>query len=872
MGFGDFASSITSAIDDAKNTLGSLLGLPGANSFSPPTSGPAFPWKTSQVESSFFPYLKIDGTRWDSLYPYRFVVVDVNNGNQTVGDADLSVSFSQGTSGAIVAFSSLSSAWIFQLPISPQQLNIQDMFAINTSATLSGIVEEHNGVRFKMINAAGTMGVWSNRTSVVKPPTTPNPVASLFGGTITAAQNVLGQVGGLINTIATGHSGSGPKTTRPEAADGGLAATGYYQALGLQQFLEQYAEAKKNPKNAGWRLVLDIPKQNQSFVVTPMQFTWQQNINKPTEILYNMQLKAWRRIDLKEKSPIAQPASINKVGPGLLAQILNSIHQAREVASSITNLIGAVRSDVEAPLEALRQTALLVKDLAGVAVTVADLPNQIIKDYSSSIKASIALLSNLNGGVNNNPSDSTTTSAIAGIKASMLSYEGLPDSAVSSGQLGNGVSNSLAIDPANNVFINPSSSFTLFDQVDVTALSLTPAQQNTVSNIVNNARQITVSDLKAFRATILQLSLQLSNNFGAGDTFYSEVYGTPTPTARIQPITLDEYDILKSFYDVISAYDSLTATLDIDFLNKQTNMDYVAGLAQQSNILFDSSTAKLLAPVPFGLTIEAIAARYLGDPQRWLEIVTLNNLRDPYIDEDGFQLPLLSNATGRQVTIASISNLYIGQRVLVQSSTQSPTARQILNIETLSATSHLITLDGLANLGNYVTVDKASLQAYLPGTVNSQQKIFIPTNLPISDDPNIVMPALASADPLSSMSKVDLLLTDTGDIAINNFGDFRISYGLTNIIQALKIKLSTVPRTVLLHPEFGFGFRPGTIVSDVDFPQVFKTLNAVLQQDPRFEGLANLEIQINGPVLSINMGVQLAGRQGIFPINFNLTA
>ena len=33
--------------------------------------------------------------------------------------------------------------------------------AINTSATLRGVLEEHNGVKFKMINAAGSFGVWA---------------------------------------------------------------------------------------------------------------------------------------------------------------------------------------------------------------------------------------------------------------------------------------------------------------------------------------------------------------------------------------------------------------------------------------------------------------------------------------------------------------------------------------------------------------------------------------------------------------------------------------------------------------------------------------------------------------------------------------
>ena len=264
--------------------------------------------------------------------------------------------------------------------------------------------------------------------------------------------------------------------------------------------------------------------------------------------------------------------------------------------------------------------------------------------------------------------------------------------------------------------------------------------------------------------------------------------------------------------------------------------------------------------------------RYLGDPQRWLEIVTLNNLRDPYIDEDGFQYALLSNATGRQITVGSNQNLYLGQRVLLQSATQTPSARAILGIDQLSDTSFLLTLDGQPNLDNFKTADSAYLQAYLPGTVNSQQKIFIPSDLPIPNDPNIVVPSSTSGDPLTGLSKVDWLLTDSGDIAVNNYGDFRLSYGMTNIIQALKIKLGTVSNTVLLHPEFGAGIKPGTINADVSAKQIYTTINSTIQQDSRFSGISNLQITLNGPVLTIALGVILANNTGVFPLTFEVTA
>jgi hypothetical protein len=861
LGAGDALQSIKNAagiVNTARNTI---------------SGGSGLPWTATPTGSLFYAPIDIQANRWDQLFPYRLIVVDVTKGNKVVGGTyglngvRTTITPAEAPGSAIVSFSPLSTSWVFTLPISPTQLSISDQYAITNSATLRGVLEEHSGARFKMINAQGTMGVWPYRESITKPPGTPGILQSLFGGTIEAVGNVVNQATQTINSAISGHPANKPKTINPEDSTYGETSTGYYQALALQQFLEQYAEAKKLPKNAGWRLVFDIPKQNQSFVVTPMNFQWQQNASKPLEINFALAFKAWRRIKLNEPATPVEP-NVYSVSPGILQRVLTTITQARSVLSASLALIGAVRSDVEAPLEALRQTALLVKDLAGVLATAADLPSQIAKDYQSSIKQSLLVLSN---GINTSSSNPSVRAAMAAITISSAANEGLSFDAVQGGQLGKISSSGQSIDPSNNVFATPAANFDLFDQVPVSSMQLGPAKQAVVDAALDTST-ITVDDLKAYRAVIQELALQLSNNFGAGDVFYNEVYNRPAPTPRIQPMTLDEYDILNNLYDTMQAYDILTATTQIDDRNKQTNMEYVAGLAVQSGIEFNITESKILAPVPFGLTMEGIAARYLGDPQRWLEIATLNNLRDPYIDENGFQYPLLSNATGRQITVTSEENLYVGQRIVLQSSTQVPTARVILGIDRLSDTSFLLTLDGDANLDPFVLSDGAYLQAYLPGTVNSQQKIFIPSDLPSPVNDGIVIPSSVASDPLVGLSKVDWLLTDAGDVATNSFGDIRFSAGITNIIQALKIKIGTVKGTDLLHPTFGLGLKSGMANSDANVNAIYQSISTMIAEDPRFQGLESLQVILNGPTMTINMAVALAGQQGVFPITFELAS
>jgi hypothetical protein len=182
-----------------------------------------------------------------------------------------------------------------------------------------------------------------------------------------------------------------------------------------------------------------------------------------------------------------------------------------------------------------------------------------------------------------------------------------------------------------------------------------------------------------------------------------------------------------------------------------------------------------------------------------------------------------------------------------------------------------VTLDGLADLDIYKTQDLAYLHAYLPGTVNSQQKIFIPSNEKLPDLPNIIQPASLTSDPLVGLSKVDLLLTESGDLAINSFGDFRFASGLTNLVQAVKIKIGTPRGSIPLHQEFGLGLKAGISNADIRVQDIYKSISKLIKQDPRFAGLSSLQIVLNGPTLTINMSVRIANNRGVYPLSFTLT-
>jgi hypothetical protein len=861
----------------------SLIGLGSAPPVSSASSLTGFlPWRGEiPVVSPFFTSLTPHGQLWDKLVPYRLVVWDTVNNIVVSGDAPTQITINPLGNGTLL-FEPLSAAWEFFLPITPQQLSITDTYSINTSATLRGILEEHSGVRFKNISIQGTFGVWPGRASIYTASAQNTgalgALQSVFAGTIASAQNVATQFQSIANNLTNGSNAAKPTTIRPGDSNdpdiqgdgnGKGQGTGYYQTLMLQQFLEQYAEAKRNPANAGWRLVFDIPKQNQSFVVTPVGFTWTENVNRPMEINYNLQFKAWRRIDIHSPTPAAAALQVTPLSPGALQQILNTVQAAQNTAAAAVNLIGSVRSDVDNVLNVIRQTGLLVKGLAGVYVAASDLHPQLVSDAQSTISNFLSTLSpsNLFGAA---ATDATTIGALGAITSGTILAEGLSRTAVMNGQLGHNAAASATLNPSNAVFAKPLQYPLLFGQVPVNSLSLNTQQQNALQNEINNVSNFTVAQLKTMRGTILTLCTQLSNSFGAGNAYYDTLFNQPAPFVRNEPMTLDEYDILQSFYELLQAYDQLTATNLLDNNQILNNMEYVNALAATSNIEFSISNSKIQVPVPAGLTMEQISQRYLGDPQRWLEIATLNELQEPYLDPNGFQYSLLSNANGRNIVIGSTQDLFIGQTIFLNSATQSSTARSIINIVMLSQISFLLTLDGLANLDVFTTTDQAYIQAYLPGTVNSQNSIWIPSNLPAQADDMVSIPASVASTALVGLSKVDFLLDQYGDLVVDNMGDFQLAAGIVNIIQALTIKFSTRVNTSLLSPDFGLSVAPGVMVCDTSAGDIYNQIVNMITADPRFSGVSGLQVNVQPPGVMINLGVQLAGMTGVFPISFQM--
>jgi hypothetical protein len=303
-----------------------------------------------------------------------------------------------------------------------------------------------------------------------------------------------------------------------------------------------------------------------------------------------------------------------------------------------------------------------------------------------------------------------------------------------------------------------------------------------------------------------------------------------------------------------------------------SSMDFLAGLASRSGIAFRVPRSKFAVPFPYGHSLEQLATRYLGDPDRWFEIAALNGLRAPFVDEVGFDLTLLTNGVDNQVTVADSTNLYVGQPVWLNATTTSRTRRHITKIDKISSSMSVITLDGDADLDRYTTMSSATLHAFLPDTVNSEMMVYIPSDIEAEDTDfqTKAVPGLDVFDQLINAGGFDLLLTNDNDLAITPDGDCRLAVGLTNIIQTARIRLSVVQGTLNRHPEFGLPVKVGVSTADVDASTLLKSVQNLFADDPTFTGVTSASIRKVGPAVNIGMGVGIRGQSQVIPITFNL--
>lgn len=193
--------------------------------------------------------------------------------------------------------------------------------------------------------------------------------------------------------------------------------------------------------------------------------------------------------------------------------------------------------------------------------------------------------------------------------------------------------------------------------------------------------------------------------------------------------------------------------------------------------------------------IRSLAGQLLGDSRRWQELVVLNDLKPPYI-----------NNVGSQGVLAP------GETLLYPQSGQGGT--DMIKLQT--------------NAGqDYDAQDSTSL---LDQTYGRDIKL------------------------VSVSTDISGTLTD---LEVNNRGDLSTIVGVPNVDQAIKIKFSTEKGTLRMHPFFGARFALGSKATTKSFNNFRLNTLATLLSDDRIADVKSIKFVTVGDILFVSAQILL---------------
>jgi len=431
--------------------------------------------------------------------------------------------------------------------------------------------------------------------------------------------------------------------------------------------------------------------------------------------------------------------------------------------------------------------------------------------------------------------------------------------------------------------------YQVFNNVLIEAISLTNEEQRIINNELTRVTNFSKNNFIDAKQNIINYRDRVTDTYGLSDPDYNKAFNKSSIPPQINA-TIVEANYLLTLEESIRTCDFILANLfAVD--NAIDPFALARANANNPDINIGQYKSGKLVKINYGESLESLANRYLGDPNKWLDIAIANGLKPPYIDEVGVRIPLLSNGSNNQINLSetdisgqlNIDKLYINQQVFLQSTAEVVVdQRSIISIKQVPVSGEIILeLDGPRNMNIYKIVDQAYIRVFAANTINSSFYVLIPSPEALPDDRNDEVPwFLAKSADDEKRAKIDLALGPNGDLTFTTNGDVKLSYGLDNAIQAIQLKIVTELGSLRYHPTFGLVNVIGNKNLDIDAIRglIVESINSQIEADGRFDRVENLSVEylVNSTAsqgvgaIAISLSVRLAGGTQTIPISFTV--
>jgi hypothetical protein len=429
----------------------------------------------------------------------------------------------------------------------------------------------------------------------------------------------------------------------------------------------------------------------------------------------------------------------------------------------------------------------------------------------------------------------------------------------------------------------------VFENIEIQSINLTNEEDRILQSEIARVSGFTKNDFLDAKIAIIDYRDRITDSYNLADDDYNKAYGKSSIPPQINATTV-EMNYLLVIQNMIGVIDFILVNL---FAVDTTIDPFALARANANNPDIDIGqySSGRLVRINYGENLQSLAYRYFGNADRWIDIAIANGLKAPYIDEVGNRISLLSNGNGNQINLSAtdsfgqlnIDKLYINQPIFLQSDVyKNPDQRVIIGIKRVPVSGEIILeLDGERNLDIYAILDNAHIRVFQPNTINSAFLILIPSQDKLDDKRTDDVPwFLAKNSEDEKRAKIDLLLDASGDLIFTTNNDIKLSYGLENAAQAIKLKIVTELGSLRSHPTFGLVNIAGTNNTNIEETKsiIIDSIVSQVQADSRFDRIEHISVDyaVNAVTnegvgaMLINLSVRLAGGNQVIPISFTV--
>lgn len=464
----------------------------------------------------------------------------------------------------------------FELPISPQEIQQTEEFAIAIKPTQGGTVVSHNGNRYKKLRISGTTGI------------------SPFRG-----------VGGVDKF--TGEAIFQPRNMKFQS--------GYHTFHELRNYIKAYYEYKKKYSELSGckntRLIFKNYKDGEFLIVEVLSFEMKRSAPKSFLYDYTIEFKVLKHFTFS-KPGLSILGKVDEI----LNRSMAKIDTAKGIFLRSSNIIKQVESTYEtALLEPIRKITLALKAGLGVAMDLADCPGNLWKSTIAA-KDALGYIKNMGFAIDLLKQRRVTNDS----KDQIMARTKLPQDP-----------EALVARKGVAALSDLGEGMMLIDTGD-----LPESTQIGLLSEIENAQNLPRSFYEETLNEILRIKSNAEDLFNLGSPDYDLIFDRTSTIEfdETKEITNAEMDLLSAFNLIVSAITDIMSTSTLFKSNFDDQISSLLTNFDTGELPLQTTSAVTQYVIPAKKDIERIALEQLGDSGRWPEIAELNGLKAPYITQD----------------------------------------------------------------------------------------------------------------------------------------------------------------------------------------------------------------------------------------------